>query len=258
MCSGERIPQTYKTDVPASVAVDDLEKILKLRESGENVAFDLWESESYVGGVPIEDTGEPGRRRRRPAAGVAADDLPHRLPDHADRRAAAAAAHGRRGGRRAPVRVRRRRAVLDLRLRAPPQRGGPGGGPARAIVRRAGQGAVRRRAGRALARGHRGRRVQRPGARRAPDLAAGGGAARLRQVPAPGGQHVQPELHRAGAALQHHHHPAAGAAVRVPVRPGPAGRARPSAARPSPRRSGASSTRWPASTRTASCAPTGG
>ncbi len=60
MCSGERIPQTYKTDVPASVAVDDLEKILKLRESGENVAFDLWESESYVGGVPIEDTGEPG------------------------------------------------------------------------------------------------------------------------------------------------------------------------------------------------------
>jgi glutamate dehydrogenase len=60
MCSGDQIPQTYKTDVPASVAVDDLEKILKLRESGESVAFDLWESESYVGGVPIEDTGEPG------------------------------------------------------------------------------------------------------------------------------------------------------------------------------------------------------
>jgi glutamate dehydrogenase len=60
MSSGDQIPQTYKTDVPASVAVDDLEKILKLRESGESVAFDLWESESYVGGVPIEDTGDSG------------------------------------------------------------------------------------------------------------------------------------------------------------------------------------------------------
>ncbi len=56
MCSGGQIPQTYKTDVPASVAVDDLEKILKLRESGESVAFDLWESESYVGGVPIDES----------------------------------------------------------------------------------------------------------------------------------------------------------------------------------------------------------
>jgi glutamate dehydrogenase len=61
MCSGQAIPPTYKTDVPANVAVDDLEKVLKLRESGESVAFDLWESESYVGGVPIEDSpgGEP-------------------------------------------------------------------------------------------------------------------------------------------------------------------------------------------------------
>src|SRR5580698_6717521 len=56
VCGGEAIPPTYKTDVPASVAVDDLEKVLKLRESGESVAFDLWESESYVGGVPIEDS----------------------------------------------------------------------------------------------------------------------------------------------------------------------------------------------------------
>jgi glutamate dehydrogenase len=59
MCRGAAIPQTYKSDVPASVAVDDLEKILKLRESGGSVAFDLWESESYVGGVPIEDGAEP-------------------------------------------------------------------------------------------------------------------------------------------------------------------------------------------------------
>ena len=61
VCGGEAIPQTYKTDVPANVAVDDLENVLMLRESGESVAFDLWESESYVGGVPIEDSpaGEP-------------------------------------------------------------------------------------------------------------------------------------------------------------------------------------------------------
>ncbi len=62
MCSPDQIPETFKSDVPASVAVDDLEKILRLRESGESVAFDLWESESYVGGVPIDDppADEPG------------------------------------------------------------------------------------------------------------------------------------------------------------------------------------------------------
>src|SRR6202034_4403208 len=59
MCGGERIPQTYKTDVPATAAVDDLTQVLDLRESGENVAFDLWESEGYVGGVPIEKKAEP-------------------------------------------------------------------------------------------------------------------------------------------------------------------------------------------------------
>ena len=69
--------------------------------------------------------------------------------------------------------------------------------------------------------------MQRARARWPPDLAAGGRAAGLRQVPAPGGQHVQPELRRAGAAVEHHNHPAARAAVRVPVRPGaPAGRGR--------------------------------
>ncbi len=64
MCSGEQIPQTYKADVPASAATDDLARILQLRESGETVAFDLWESEGYVGGVPIGETratDEPGR-----------------------------------------------------------------------------------------------------------------------------------------------------------------------------------------------------
>jgi glutamate dehydrogenase len=55
MCDGECIPQTYKADVPPSAAVDDLDKILQLRESGQSIAFDLWESEGYVGGVPIDD-----------------------------------------------------------------------------------------------------------------------------------------------------------------------------------------------------------
>ena len=64
MCRPDEIPPTYKTDVPASVAVDDLNRILRLREAGESVAFDLWESESYVGGVPIADppAAEPGSR----------------------------------------------------------------------------------------------------------------------------------------------------------------------------------------------------
>jgi glutamate dehydrogenase len=57
--TGDQIPQTYKSDVPAAAAVEDLEKILGLRESGENVAFDLWESEGYVGGVPIDEAAEP-------------------------------------------------------------------------------------------------------------------------------------------------------------------------------------------------------
>jgi glutamate dehydrogenase len=59
MCSGDCIPRTYKSDVPATAAVDDLNKVLDLRESGESVAFDLWESENFVGGVPIDETAEP-------------------------------------------------------------------------------------------------------------------------------------------------------------------------------------------------------
>ena len=83
---------------------------------------------------------------------------------------------------------------FGLRRSARPRPRRARGSPSSARV---GQGAAPGCPGRAVARRHRGRRVQRAGARRAPDLAAGGRAARLRQVPAPGGQHVQPELHRA-------------------------------------------------------------
>jgi glutamate dehydrogenase len=58
---GDSIPETYKTDVPPSAACGDLAKIMQLRETGEDVAFELWESQDYVGGVPLEDGSGGGR-----------------------------------------------------------------------------------------------------------------------------------------------------------------------------------------------------
>jgi glutamate dehydrogenase len=58
---GDAIPETYKTDVPPSAACADLAKIMQLRETGEDVAFELWESQDYVGGVPLEDGAGQGR-----------------------------------------------------------------------------------------------------------------------------------------------------------------------------------------------------
>ena len=52
---GDAIPATYKTDVPASAAITDFARILELRATGGDVDFELWESENYIGGVPIED-----------------------------------------------------------------------------------------------------------------------------------------------------------------------------------------------------------
>ena len=66
---------------------------------------------------------------------------------------------------------------------------------------------------------------------RRPDLAAGDRAAGLREVHEAGQHPVRARLHRGGAAQQRRHHPAAGAALRGPVRPGPQ---RPG--RPTPRR----------------------
>jgi glutamate dehydrogenase len=53
MCA-DSIPGTYKADVPPKAAVSDLNKILQMREAGQQVAFEVWESESYVGGVPAD------------------------------------------------------------------------------------------------------------------------------------------------------------------------------------------------------------
>jgi glutamate dehydrogenase len=49
------IPETYKADVPAVYALDDLTQALSMLESGQEVAFELWEAEGFSGGVPAED-----------------------------------------------------------------------------------------------------------------------------------------------------------------------------------------------------------
>ena len=59
ICSSA-IPETYKADVPAVYALDDLTQIVRMLESGERVAFELWEAEGFSGGVPVEDA-PPGR-----------------------------------------------------------------------------------------------------------------------------------------------------------------------------------------------------
>jgi glutamate dehydrogenase len=61
---GGAVPATYKTDVPAAAAITDFARILRLRESGRDVDFELWESETFTGGVPIGDTEAPDGRRR--------------------------------------------------------------------------------------------------------------------------------------------------------------------------------------------------
>jgi glutamate dehydrogenase len=54
------IPETYKADVPAANALTDLVRVHSLLQSGEDVAFDLWEAESYTGGRPVADDGRHG------------------------------------------------------------------------------------------------------------------------------------------------------------------------------------------------------
>ena len=51
------IPETYKTDVPASYAVNDLIRMQSLLASGQTSSFDLWEAEGYVGGQPAAGGG---------------------------------------------------------------------------------------------------------------------------------------------------------------------------------------------------------
>jgi glutamate dehydrogenase len=59
ICSGA-IPDTYKADVPAENAVSDLTRVEEMLRSGEDIAFELWEAESYMRGVPVSDHSKVG------------------------------------------------------------------------------------------------------------------------------------------------------------------------------------------------------
>ena len=104
---------------------------------------------------------------------------------------------------------RARPALLHLRVRPAPR---PDARSARAHP-------VRRGAARGVGRLQRDRRLQPARPRRRADLAAGHRAARVRQVPQAGQLALRPRLHRGGAAQQRRHHPAAGRALRVALRP---------------------------------------
>ena len=144
-----------------------------------------------------------GRRPRRSASTARSRRRPRRAAREAVPRGPAAGAvghaaavreHGRAGRRRAPLRDRpaRPRRRLDLRLR--PHL--PGGGDLDTERRpRELPGRLRAR----LARRGRERRLQPAGPARRAHLARDHGAARDRQVPAPGRHHLQRPLRRAGA-----------------------------------------------------------
>jgi glutamate dehydrogenase len=52
------ISDTYKADVPAAYALNDLMRVQSMLRSGDDIAFDLWEAESYVGGKPATGRGK--------------------------------------------------------------------------------------------------------------------------------------------------------------------------------------------------------
>jgi glutamate dehydrogenase len=58
----DAIPETYKADVPAQYALTDLTRVLRLLDSDQTVAFDLWEAESYAGGKPVPQDPAHGPR----------------------------------------------------------------------------------------------------------------------------------------------------------------------------------------------------
>src|SRR5581483_3992902 len=51
LCS-DAISDTYKADVPATYAVTDLMRVKSMLAAGEDIAFDLWEAESFTDGKP--------------------------------------------------------------------------------------------------------------------------------------------------------------------------------------------------------------
>ncbi len=192
----DAFPDGYRADFAPRIAVADLQHIEGL--GADDFTLSLYE--------PV------GRRPR----GAPVQDLPHRRPRLAVRGAARAPAARRRGRRRAPLRAAPLRPLpgVGLRLRAA---AGPGARRPRRRRPRALPGGVRRD----LDRPGGERRLQLPGAARRSGLAAGDGAARLRQVPAAGRLHLQPGLHGGHPPDQRPHHPAAGEPLPGPALAGP-------------------------------------
>jgi glutamate dehydrogenase len=54
LCQEDAIPESYKADVPAAYAVNDLIRVRDLIASGNTIAFELWEAKSYAGGQPAQ------------------------------------------------------------------------------------------------------------------------------------------------------------------------------------------------------------
>src|SRR5215813_7812774 len=52
------VPETYKTDVPASYAVSDLVRVQNLLQTGEDTSFELWEESDYAGAETPGDDGQ--------------------------------------------------------------------------------------------------------------------------------------------------------------------------------------------------------
>ncbi|HET9898264.1 MAG TPA: NAD-glutamate dehydrogenase [Streptosporangiaceae bacterium] len=51
---GGKISETYKADVSAAAAVSDLARILRMRDTGQDISFEMWKSAGYAGGIPVD------------------------------------------------------------------------------------------------------------------------------------------------------------------------------------------------------------
>ena len=169
---GDAFPGAYRDDFTARQAVPDIERIERL---------DLRRR-------PRSQPLRAARLDRRPARLQAP---PLRPADPPLRRAAAAREHGRPGQRRAAVRgaAARTRPRSGSTTSVSGTTSAPSSRPT--SVRETLPGRVRAR----LARRGRERRLQPPRPRGAADRARDHDPARDRQVPPPGGQHVQPGVH---------------------------------------------------------------
>jgi len=74
----DSIPETYKADVPPAAAISDLAKILQMRQSGQDISFEMWESAGYVGGIPAEHEPAGGLDPPGPPPGAGPAPPPRR------------------------------------------------------------------------------------------------------------------------------------------------------------------------------------